>query len=216
MDDDKEPEIVEIIEKTKRICRLLNSRIGDNIMLDKLLRIWRKKHQQTSQKLKIKQNFEQILQKSSEKAILEENEENDDRKTNTTEHAKFLSIDEKNPIYLNKNLSLTESEKKRNLNEPDEADADLEKTPSMTRSFSLPYLSREDSNEKNKMRRTILPLKDKKSDIRRLHSIEQIFEEKFIYYFESFVDQFLDIKFEDKNKVKNKFRNRLYSSGFND
>lgn len=217
-DEDKNAEIIEIIKKTERICRLQNSRIGDNIMLDKLLEIWRKKNQESFQKKMIIKNVELILQKkSSEHPIIEDEEEEDentvknDKKTNhSTQENSFVNKEQKENLR-SKNLG---SRPQNSLGPTDE----LEQIP-MQRSFSLPSLNREDSNEKNKEKKQVRFNKLKKGSKNRivgLHSLDQIFEEKFIYYFESFVDQFLEIKFENKNKAKNKFRSRIFSSGSDD
>lgn len=217
-DEDQNAEIVEIIQKTERICHLLNSRIGDNIMLDKLLKIWRKKNQESVQINMIKKNVELILQKkSSEHPIMEDEEEEDEQLMKNDNETNYSS---KENSIINKEQKEPSNSKKLAISPQNSFDLndELQKIP-LQRSFSLPSLNREDSNDKKKEKKLVRFNKLKKWSKNRivgLHSLDQIFEEKFIYYFESFVDQFLEIKFQNKNKAKNKFRSRISSSGSDD
>lgn len=93
---------------------------------------------------------------------------------------------------------------------------------SMKRSVSLPYLKRNDSNkmkngeemgenfllEKGTLKKK---RKAKKKLVKNLKP-EDIYDDMFIYYYESFLNQLLDQKLKEKNRAKNVFRNRVSSS----
>lgn len=92
----------------------------------------------------------------------------------------------------------------------------------LKRSLSLPYFKKNDSKltknsdeldddsfilEKENSKKT----KMKKNQIKHLKA-EDIYDDMFIYYFESFLNQLLEIKIKEKNRAKNIFRNRVLST----
>ena len=103
-------------------------------------------------------------------------------------------------------------------------DVKLQKSPenlTMKRCLSLPYLKRSDSKlskssdefednfvlEKGKSK-TGRPKKKKEKNLKA----EDIYDDVFIYYFESFLNQMLDMKLNEKKRAKNLYRNRVVST----
>ena len=99
----------------------------------------------------------------------------------------------------------------------------------LKRSLSLPYFKRNDSKlSKSSGDWELEPddsfalegkgkknlKKTKKKQIKKLKA-EHIYDDMFIYYFESFLNQLLDLKMKEKSRAKNIFRNRVLSSEVN-
>lgn len=122
------------------------------------------------------------------------------------------------PLHVTKKLSM-----KFQKNE-----VKLTKSPdhlTMKRCLSLPYLKRSDSKLSKSSDEYDLDKEDnfvlekgrsktgkwKKRKEKNLKA-EDIYDDVFLYYFESFVNQMLDIKSNEKKRAKNLYRNRVVST----
>lgn len=102
----------------------------------------------------------------------------------------------------------------------------IQKSPdhlALKRCLSMPYLKRNDSkvskssDEFDREEDFILEKgRSKKGRYRKKIEknlkAEEIYDDVFIYYFESFLNQMLDLKMKEKKRAKNIYRNRVYSS----
>lgn len=238
-DDEKPSEINHLIEKTRYIYNIVKSRNNRSLdrWVQKSIEILAQRNNRKKPKKFVL--FAERNNRTVEDPIPEEVEEESKKNTDSIKRRNsfsenFSQFDESEPDSLLRSSQREEEStvadssgglpqiQKKNSVKATKKEKNVMKSPesiALKRCLSLPYLKRNDSkvskssDEKEEIE---CPLKKKrKTQSETLLKAEDICDNVFVYYFESFLSQALERKLNEKNKAKNVFRGRVFSSDVN-